>query len=575
MAKSRIKNNIITIGFVIVVTLFISIPLFVHGIEGRYGQDLGFHLNRIEGIAVELEAGHFPVKMQSFWMDGYGYPVSVYYGDLLLYFPAMLRILGVGVVSAYKIFVLLINFATVAVTLLCFSRMFDKMKIAMLCTVIYGAASYRLENVYVRAAVGEYCAQIFFPVIIYAFYRIYKSPKGIGNKERFINALLLAVGVTGLINTHILSLEMTGLIALVTVLILFKKTFTKDVLLTYLYSLLSIITVNLFFIVPFVDYFFTQDVNINRTVNSTKLIQESGLKWREIFDFFKYPFANGDGADGRLLVTAGMACIIVIILAGIIIVMKKCTREIILFTVWSIVLLLIATCYFPWDELASSTRVGEFFAQIQFPWRYVGMVVALTSVLAGWVLERLSKLWIRRGVYILLCASCLVTVIWFSYEYAAYGDFKYYETRDELDTYDMGYIEYLRTDTSRESFTGRIEVEGTADVTLQDRNGADRDYYVSQPSNDDTFSISSSKITLPIANYKGYEIIDDKGNSIDITDGDNNLISFDIDNDYFGGLYLRFNQPVLWVIAEVISLIGVVILIVLYVLVNRRTEGAQ
>ena len=98
--SDRQKLNVLAvIGIVLVSTL----PLLYKGINR--GHDLLFHLNRIEGIADELRNGHFPVRMQSRWNSEYGYPVSLYYGDWLLYFPAILRIMGVPLILAYKIYV--------------------------------------------------------------------------------------------------------------------------------------------------------------------------------------------------------------------------------------------------------------------------------------------------------------------------------------------------------------------------------------------------------------------------------------------------------------------------------------
>ncbi|MCR4610530.1 MAG: hypothetical protein K5644_01395, partial [Lachnospiraceae bacterium] len=120
MIRAINNNKWIRLIILLCITCLACVPLFVQGIEGHLGQDLGFHLNRIEGIVTELKAGHFPVKMESNWMNGYGYPAPIYYGDVLLYIPAILRLMGIGVVTSYKIFVFLITFATALLTYLCF-----------------------------------------------------------------------------------------------------------------------------------------------------------------------------------------------------------------------------------------------------------------------------------------------------------------------------------------------------------------------------------------------------------------------------------------------------------------------
>ena len=57
-------------------TALVFAPFMVGMIHS--GHDFLFHLNRLEGLYEELAAGHFPVRLQSYWMDGYGYPVSIY-----------------------------------------------------------------------------------------------------------------------------------------------------------------------------------------------------------------------------------------------------------------------------------------------------------------------------------------------------------------------------------------------------------------------------------------------------------------------------------------------------------------
>ena len=79
------------------------------------GADWSFHLSRIEGIAQGLREGQFPVRVYSIAKDGYGYAPSLFYGELLLYFPAVLRLLGMSVQGAYHTYLLALQLLTAGI----------------------------------------------------------------------------------------------------------------------------------------------------------------------------------------------------------------------------------------------------------------------------------------------------------------------------------------------------------------------------------------------------------------------------------------------------------------------------
>lgn len=561
--EKNLKNKIVIIALLVTITLIACIPLFISGIEGHFGQDLAFHLNRIEGLVTELKAGHFPVKMESRWMDGYGYPVAIYYGDLFLYIPAMLRLMGIGVVSAYKFYIVLITFVTAVFTYICIKKMVRRLDIALICSLIYTASSYRIVNVYIRGAVGEYSAMMFFPLIALAMYIIYKSDKDIPLRKQFENATLLMIGVTGLVNTHMLSTEIVGIILIVFCIINFKKTFTKSVLFTYVIAGVEIVIVNLFYIVPFVDYFISENVNINNVVGNARHIQESGLNWWEYFAFFKMPFANIEVAgDDRLLLTPGIVCILVL-LAGIIFWIKgKTNKEMKIEMVSVIVLLFITSCYFPWNFIAQSTKLGDFLAQVQFPWRYMSIIVMILTILAARILERIESKKLLSVTYVIVICLTLVGMIWFTYEYNKYGELKEYETGEDVDSSDMGFIEYLRSGTVREDFLHMPISDDGIEVKEISHSGTDRTYEVN--------ATADGAVTLPVVNYKGYQLESDDGR-IDIYDGENNLIAFDLKKGFSGKIKQSFVQPKLWVIAEIISLLGLLFVIAILIL-NKKNN---
>ena len=122
--KSREKDiRNITVGLVLLI--FVScIPLLFHGLNDTY--DVPTHLLRIEGLKEALLSGQFPARIHPIQTYGYGYASSIFYPELFLYFPALLRICSLTIVAAFKIFVVAVNAATVLIAFFSFKGIFKE-----------------------------------------------------------------------------------------------------------------------------------------------------------------------------------------------------------------------------------------------------------------------------------------------------------------------------------------------------------------------------------------------------------------------------------------------------------------
>ncbi len=538
----------------VMAVMFSSLPLFFHGIEGHFGQDLGFHINRIEGLYLEMKNGVLPVRMQPFWMEGYGYPVSIYYCDLFLYFPAFLRLLGVPVVAAYKVFLLVINIATVMVAFYSFSGITGDGLLGALGAFVYATSNYRLLDLFIRAAVGEYTALLFLPLVLYGVCALYgwcASDDGSVDGIRREAVVPLTVGMSGILLSHMMSLEIVGICLIVVCLLNLKKTFSKEILLTYLISAGFTLLITAWFTVPFVDYFTTETVRINEVVGNARQIQESGTRLYEFFDFFMIPFSNLESyiTDDRMLTTPGMVLMGTVIASVALLLSHRADRRVMILTVSSMGLLFVSSDIFPWNWLGKSGALGDLLAQVQFPWRYIGIATAVITLLLLTILSGAKKY--GRVAAIVISVGALMCV-WFTGVYGKYAELDTFMTTADLDTYDMGFIEYLRPDAVREDFTHKIRViSGKGEVTELYRKGTAFDLFVA--------SEKGATIELPVLNYKYYVLTDEKGREYEITDGENDEICFDVDADFEGVISLRYVVPWFWHAAELVSLISLVL----------------
>lgn len=541
-----------------------SLPLFTSGIG--WGHDIGFHLMRIEGLAQEIGRGIVPVRISSLFLEGYGYPPSIYYGDLLLYVPALLRLVGFSMVSAYKAYVFGINLATSLVSYLCFARIFSKRKIAYAACLVYMTASYRLINLYVRAAVGEYSAMLFFPLIALAVYRIYtKDPAD--KKVCRDNAAMLAVGMSGLLTTHILSAEMVVAVLALICLVLAKKTFRLAVLRTYFVAVIETCLFSLYFLIPFLDYFFCVESRINGGVGTK--IQGNGVGPASFFAFFKNIYSvNSIHVNPVMQLTPGLVLMAALIFGVVLWSRGQALIQTKLFIGLSVFLLYAATDWFPWNRLAARSIAFKLLAQVQFPWRYIGIAVLVLTLLFGFLLKQAPDLlyafW-QKAVYMLAVGTSVLMVCYLTGNYLDDAQMLFYYDTAEKNTNTVGGGEYMRKGSQKERLSGKLQTENMEKAEVLLRDGCRMELYC-KAGND------GGAVEAPMFHYKGYVVRDEEGRRYTIQDGENNTIRFELPAGYEGKVTIDFKEPWYWKLAAFISCLSVIGLAAWYALAWGRNS---
>ncbi len=549
-----------------------SLPVFAYGISG--GHDLEFHLMRIDAIAQELMYHQFPVRITSLWLEGFGYPGSIYYGEVLLYFPALLRIFGYSIMTSYKVFLLTVNMVTVFLSYACFRGIFKDYKIAVVTAVAYSIAPYRLADLYARHAVGEYTAMIFFPVIALAMYRIYTdSTKNWKRYNR--NSLLLAIGMVGLLSTHMLSTEMAVVVLVIVALAYAKRTFRKETILVLLHAVGLTLLLGAFFIVPFIDYYVSVPAQINARVDGGAFtaIQWGGAYLSEYFNVFEELFGwNSVMLYERMAFTPGLMLMIGLLLALGFWFKGNATREMKITTAFSVLLLWMASNLFPWDYIILHVWSGA--SVIQFPWRFLGIADVFLALTLGFTMLRIKDLprgkevfdvdpeeWLQakervgsrrhKDAYIWLLACGALSLLVFVQQYSSYDFVVNYHDTDELNVNCVTSF-FLREDTPEAAVPKGVmqntNIEAYEQLT---REGTYNVFYVKAGKDGGT-------VELPLFHYKGYHVMDESGTEYEISDGTIDLISVELPAGFDGKLITRFIEPWYWRLAEIISVLSVI-----------------
>lgn len=561
----------------VLTSIFASYPLFVdYAIEGH---DLYFHITRIEGIKEGLMSGQFPVRINPTFYNGYGYANPIFYGEAFLYLPAIMRMAGFSLENCYNIYALSINILTCFGSYYCFQKMFRSSEVALVSAVIYTMAPYRLTDVYLRSALGEYTALAFLPFVAYGVYRIYTE--NTGERKYWWSFLPLVVGMTGIIQSHILTCEMVSVILLIICILLLKRTLQKKRFLSLLKAVLVTISVNLWFLVPFVDYALTQDVMIFDSDKDGSLVQSTGLFFTQLISLFqKYTVSatlpSDNGITHEMPLTLGMPLILGLVLCVVMICVceqadKREKQQAAFLTVITTLLIWMTTIYFPWDKISTEVPLlKSTIFSIQYVWRFLGPATLMAVILTGYGLLMLR---IKEGKHVsttvglLLCVLVVLSGIQFMQECVYEKEPVRIKSAQYIDTADaaMG-AEYLPVNADSNIMrTYFMPVSSNGEIEA----------YIKESTNV-SFNVVSAEencfVMLPLLNYKGFTVTSTDGSitNENLSMGDTAYVCIDIPEGFTGEITVRYREAWYWRLAEAVSVLSMAIIIVMYFRDKRR-----
>ena len=539
-----------------------SLPLLNKGL--LYGDDLYFHLLRIEGLRKGLSAGDFPVKIHPVWINDYGYAVGVFYADIALYFPAILRCFGFTVQSAYEIFICMVNMITVVISYFSFKRIFhNSSKIGILGCLIYSLAPYRLYDIYIRAAVGEFLAMMVFPLVFLSFYLVFMETNA-HNWKKY--SVITAISLTGVIQSHILSCEMLAFPLVVLCLIEIKKVFQKFVLKSLLSAGLLTIFLNIGFLVPFLD-FYKKDIQIGSPLWTNSIgtsFEESVINFRQLMTLLpkelKSPFISNSFIENPGL---GMSYIVGLFLLFLVLILKwkQCFREknfkVMLFcTGTGLLFSYMATDLFPWSKLLQwgGNIAQKLLYSLQFSWRLLSLASILLAFSICFAVSILANENNKAGYRLSLCLLCFIT--FFTYGLSHQGICK---NRITYNLYSVSQLnpmiigeEYLPTETSVNDFEpGEVSFPEGIEVSDYEQNGTQIKCHVRMVDNTE-----NAYVEFPLNFYRHYKCsVTNTKKTLSLSNGYNGRLRVNIPDGFDGDLQIVFKEPWFWRVSEIISIL--------------------
>ncbi len=550
--KERKRRNFVR-GWVVSITLITSIPLM-----NRYvlmGNDMMFHLFRIEGIAEGLCSGQFPVRIMPQWWNEYGYGASMFYGDIFLYFPAVLLLLNYKIQTAYKSYIAVINLLTVWISYKSFAKIGKNEKIALVGAAIYSLNIFRLMNLYYNNGVGVYTAMAFLPLVMAGLYCI----------EERRGWLYLAFGLTGCIQSHLMTCEMIGIFIVLFLLISIRWVCRKTVFFNLCKAGITVLAWNLWFILPFLNLY-PGEYKLKVMENFQSDIQKNG---RALGDWLHTLIASFQGETSvqwlGVFIGITSVCGLVFVFITIFINLKRRQGEIRQIEIGAmfsgaavLIAMFLSTRYFPYDYLCAKNRfLAALIHSLQFPWRFleVAAIFAATAIVFGLLIW--EKLGYKKICVIMvgaLSGICLSETLFYYQRLLIESPqmteiCEYYAFPESIGT-----IEYLPV--ASESLYERHQVTASGDtVEIKDYEKK----YTTIEATCINYGEEEAYIDVPLFFYPCYRAKDIKtGEELNLTYGENAKIRIILPSEYQGRIKLEVNERRLWKMADIVSLISIV-----------------
>lgn len=515
--------------------LMASVPALRDNLYG--GHDTLFHQMRLYNVADALRSGQFPVRMGGYGYNGYGSAVSVFYPDVFLYFPAFMMLTGATVQCAARAYIIGMNALTAATMYLCGKRIFASRSTGVCASILYTLASYRLVDVYVRDALGEYTAMAMLPLFILGLWEVI-----FGDARRWRT---LVLGATLVFMSHMLTTVMCAVLAVLIGAVSLGRIVREKRLAPILKAIMATACLNLFLLLPMLDYSM-QGIGDSGTFMTS--CSGSAVELMELFA------AQTDSIKNLgLALLLGTAVFAYAALTGR--GEKKPMRTAIGCAAVGVAAALAATNLFPWARLEQLTR--GMINYLQFPWRLLTFADVFLALAAGCGVMCFAQGKAQRELAMLLTLVLCVT--------GSYAQISGYAIQDEsMPESGLRYADpYIRYKSYTDVITGSYleyalpgsNLRATSDQSVQLSGAEMTDYRkVGTEITANVQATADAEIALPVFGFDGYRATVD-GREMETGLGDNNRLTVLLSEGTSGELKVWFAGKAIWRAAEIVSLL--------------------
>ena len=535
------------------------------------GADTLFHVSRIAWLKETLEQGmSLPVRVQSYWNCDHGYAVSMFYGDLFLFIPALLYGIGFPLMTSYKAFVLILIAATAFIAYHSFYRCMKEQYAALFGSVIYLLMPYHLFSIYNKSAVGEMLAITFLPLIFCGMYLLFTEKISEDSYKK--HKWYIVWGVSGVLQSHLLSTEMTVVFIVLFCIVFCKKTFRKETFLQLLEAAGIALLINIWFWLPLLYMMNVDRYHLQSIINET--IQDRGIFMAEILQLLPQRGGAGAGLVNCEPDQVGVAALILLIVYVLWIVNRKEKNKLCsILASFSLLTIVMSTKYFPWDAVSAIPGVGQFASALQFPGRFMVLAGVFVSMFAGFFILHIKEsggVLVKAAVGIaavIAVGSAVYHVNSIAYET---GAVYLYEAKN-TGTRNVGNGEYLLEEVgrfARDVYYHEPIAEDGLEWSDYQQSGTNAELYLENQTE------GTLHVEIPLMGYKGYKLkVSEQAQDVPyITEGVGNHgdLRIAVPAGYQGRISISYAGFPIFHVAEAVSLVTLAAMLCVYFYHKRK-----
>lgn len=550
---------IIMLALMVCSLLFIGYP---------QGQDTIYHISRTVGTEIALKEGQILPLIASNFVNDFGYSWNLFYPPLPNYIMMIIKLVSHSYVKALNILIFL-TVALSGIFMFSFMKKVTKSsKIALLASILYMLAPYRLVDIYIRGALGEVMAFMFLPLVFNGLYNILED-----NGKRHY---LLSIGAIGLLLSHNISTLLVIMSCAVYIIINIKKVFKKEVIKYLLINAGFILAIVMFFYGPMLQNKMYTDYAVFNELkgSSAGLHDHSVYVYQLLFGKMQYEWSyslndpNSQNLD--MCFAVGLTLIIPILFTPFIYKkIDKNKRKIYVTTLAiGLLFLILTTTIILWDKLPN------FIAFIQYTYRFLLISTFFLSIIAAVNLDKLSeKLDMKTIMIYTMIALMYITPLLQAAPIIKGLDWKEFYSTEKMEeeqrfsSYCATY-EYLPSKAfNNKNYIAKRSQEpiiksGNCEISQSQKDKLDITFEVKNVSEE-------TKIELPFIYYLGYRA-DIDGEELQTTESENGFVEITIPEGKEGKAEIKYCGTKLYYTSLAVSIIGFIIFLIYIIMYERK-----